>query len=63
MQKKRTMSNTGIMTEKQLKGRNVITSEGVERCFTICSVAQAIVLFAYETGSNIRDTAREISLL
>ena len=48
--KQRTISNTSIMTEQQLKGGNVKTSEGVERCFTISSAAQAIVLFIYETG-------------
>jgi L-asparaginase/Glu-tRNA(Gln) amidotransferase subunit D len=58
-----TISNTARMTEQRLKGGNVITSEGVERYFTISSGAQAIVLFAYGSGSNIRDTAREISLL
>jgi len=46
------MSNTGIMTEQQLKERHVIISEGLEGDLTIPSGAQAIVLFAHGSGSS-----------
>jgi putative phosphoribosyl transferase len=46
------MSNTGIMTEQQLKEQHVIISEGLEGGLTIPSGAQAIVLFAHGSGSN-----------
>jgi putative phosphoribosyl transferase len=46
------MSNTGIMTEQQLKERHVIISEGLEGDLTIPLVAQAIVLFAHGSGSS-----------